>query len=214
MNHEEALKSRWPERYALEELSADEREEFEAHFFDCRRCAEDVRAAFVFRDNAKAVLREDSPPKPDPPGWLDRLIEALRQALRRPAYALSFAAMFLLCGGSLLQYQALKTAPMMVATHVLAPQARGEYRIIEPTGDRVALGPLDIPEEVTPPFSWEMRPAGGTGALMAGTAAAPPKGSSLALSVARSKLAQGRYHLILRGGSQEVTYRFEIKLIP
>jgi hypothetical protein len=46
------------ERYLLGELSAEERDRFEEHFFSCPECADRVLAAVAFVENAKAVLPE------------------------------------------------------------------------------------------------------------------------------------------------------------
>src|SRR5262249_8991015 len=62
MDHRQAVKMRAAERYLLEELSPEERSEFEEHYFGCVECADDVRAAFTFVDNAKAVLAESPIP--------------------------------------------------------------------------------------------------------------------------------------------------------
>jgi hypothetical protein len=62
MNHERAVELHATERYLLGEFSAEEREAFEEHYFDCVICAEDVRAATAFRANAKAVFRDKPVP--------------------------------------------------------------------------------------------------------------------------------------------------------
>ena len=43
MEHHEAVRTMAAERYLLEELSDDERDAFEAHFFECAVCADSVR---------------------------------------------------------------------------------------------------------------------------------------------------------------------------
>ena len=72
MNHLLAVKSRATERYVLNELDEDSRLAFEEHYFCCRDCAIDVKAAAGFVDNAKTVL-EETPEKrrgPSlPPFW-------------------------------------------------------------------------------------------------------------------------------------------------
>jgi hypothetical protein len=42
----------------MNEMEAEERADFEAHFFDCTVCADDVRQGAVFVDAAKQILRE------------------------------------------------------------------------------------------------------------------------------------------------------------
>ena len=51
------------EKYLLGELTAKEREAFEAHYFDCQECAEDLQAGAMFVDNAREVWRTEAPPK-------------------------------------------------------------------------------------------------------------------------------------------------------
>jgi hypothetical protein len=58
MNHQQAIAMHAAERYLLEELSAEERAEFEEHYFGCVQCADDVRTAFRFADNMKAAAAE------------------------------------------------------------------------------------------------------------------------------------------------------------
>jgi len=57
MDHRLATESRAVERYFLGEMSLQEREAFEEHYFDCADCAEDVRSAAAFRANACELLR-------------------------------------------------------------------------------------------------------------------------------------------------------------
>ncbi len=56
------------ERYMLNELPPDEREEFEAHFFDCADCAQQIRDLSTMQASAAAVFGSatPSPAKPDP----------------------------------------------------------------------------------------------------------------------------------------------------
>src|ERR1044071_6543494 len=56
MNHPEAVRLMAAERYLLGDLSAQERDEYEEHYFSCPDCAEDVKVGVAFLDNAKAVL--------------------------------------------------------------------------------------------------------------------------------------------------------------
>src|SRR5262249_40478241 len=54
MTHDEAIKNGATERYVLDEMTDEEREAFEEHYFDCAVCAEDVRAATAIRDGLAA----------------------------------------------------------------------------------------------------------------------------------------------------------------
>jgi hypothetical protein len=60
MDHETAIRINATERYFLGELTGEDRDAFEEHYFSCPDCSEDVRAMTVFAANAKAVLRRES----------------------------------------------------------------------------------------------------------------------------------------------------------
>src|SRR5689334_23901114 len=60
MNHTEAIDKNAVERYLGGELSIVESDEFEAHFFECTVCAEELRTGAIFEENARAVFREDA----------------------------------------------------------------------------------------------------------------------------------------------------------
>lgn len=44
MDHTAVVRQKMTERYLLDELDAEVRDEFEEHFFDCPECALDIRA--------------------------------------------------------------------------------------------------------------------------------------------------------------------------
>jgi hypothetical protein len=56
MNHSEAISQMAAERYLLDELGPDARDQFEEHLFDCAECALDVRAGDLFIREAKVQL--------------------------------------------------------------------------------------------------------------------------------------------------------------
>ncbi len=56
MNHQLAINTKATERYLLGELDEDSRSAFEEHYFSCRACADDVKTAAEFVDNARAVM--------------------------------------------------------------------------------------------------------------------------------------------------------------
>ena len=56
MNHSEAVAQMAVERYLLDEMGPDARDEFEEHLFDCQECVLDVRAGDVFIREAKVQL--------------------------------------------------------------------------------------------------------------------------------------------------------------
>lgn len=60
MDHAEVLRLKALERYVLGELSPEQRDEFEEHYFDCPECAADIRSLAEFRTVSRLVLQEDA----------------------------------------------------------------------------------------------------------------------------------------------------------
>src|SRR3989442_12900824 len=58
MDHETAVRTGATERYLLGQLTGEDRDSFEEHYFMCPECAEDARALTVFAANARAVFRQ------------------------------------------------------------------------------------------------------------------------------------------------------------
>jgi anti-sigma factor RsiW len=110
MDHAEALQQKATERYLLDELDPEVKDQFEEHLFDCQECALDVRAAAVFVEQSKIALGESQAasvrvpaPVPAKPSWLASLF--------RPALAVPVLAMLLAVVG----YQRLVTVPHLTA---------------------------------------------------------------------------------------------------
>jgi len=59
MDHRTALRLRAAERYPRGELSPEQRDAFEDHYFDCPECAAAVLFEQVFAANARAALLEE-----------------------------------------------------------------------------------------------------------------------------------------------------------
>jgi hypothetical protein len=62
MDHLEAKRLHAAEKYVLSELSADQRDAYEEHYFDCAECAEDVKATLTFVTAGREVFREEPAP--------------------------------------------------------------------------------------------------------------------------------------------------------
>jgi hypothetical protein len=62
MDHLEAKRLHAAEKYVLSELSADQRDAYEEHYFDCAECAEDVKATLAFVTAGREVFREEPAP--------------------------------------------------------------------------------------------------------------------------------------------------------
>jgi hypothetical protein len=106
MEHEQAVQEMAVERYLLDELTPELREEFEAHLFDCAECSLDLRAEAAFIQEAKLQLPTmvstagAAKPAREPRDWF---------AWLRPAFAVPvFAAMLAVIG-----FQNLSTIPSL-----------------------------------------------------------------------------------------------------
>jgi hypothetical protein len=62
MDHLEAKRLHAAEKYVLGELTADQRDAYEEHYFDCAECAEDVKATVTFVSAGREVFREEPVP--------------------------------------------------------------------------------------------------------------------------------------------------------
>jgi hypothetical protein len=60
MDHFQAVQSNANERYLLGEMTVEERESYEEHFFDCAECAAQLKAGAMFIENARSVMRDQS----------------------------------------------------------------------------------------------------------------------------------------------------------
>ena len=60
MDHTAVVREKMTERYLLNELESDVRDQFEEHYFDCPECAQDLCAGSQFVEQAKVVLAEPS----------------------------------------------------------------------------------------------------------------------------------------------------------
>jgi hypothetical protein len=60
MEHREALRSYAAERYLLDQFTEAEREAYDAHFFECSMCAEEIVLTFHFMEDLRAVFGSSS----------------------------------------------------------------------------------------------------------------------------------------------------------
>ncbi len=96
MDHTAVVRQKMTERYLLDELDAEVRDEFEEHFFDCPECALDIRAGAHFVAHAKTILGQSSEPvslrvAPSRDAGRREWFAWLRPAFAAPALALLLA---------------------------------------------------------------------------------------------------------------------------
>src|SRR5437016_6591666 len=117
MSHEEAITKQMVERFALGELTGEDREKFEAHFFDCQECFDEVRLTSEFLHHARYVLSRE-PEK----SWLARMTADLW----RPAPALVSALLLCVVGTAFYQNHKIEmmSRPKLEARYFLGGQTR------------------------------------------------------------------------------------------
>jgi len=162
MDHDAVVRQKMTERYLLNELDPQARDEFEEHYFDCPNCAADVHAGALFVEQSKVVLRTDlraedakkiqserNAPSverltvPARSGWLGWL----RPAFAIPVLALLLAVVAYQNRATVLLQQAADS-PQVLASAVVNVNVRGTEPISVPAGAGQAFGlTLNLPPE-------------------------------------------------------------------
>jgi hypothetical protein len=209
MNHSEAVEQMATERYLLDELSADEREAFEEHVFDCPTCALDLRAGSAFVAEAKIQLpamtmTSAEPGKAGKPGKKASFWHSLWQpAFAAPVFAVLLIALIY---ENTVTFPALRTAanqPRVVPVAPLHGATRGgDHPTL--TADRAhgLVLPIDLPQEPgmapTVSYSFSLRdPQGKIAWSGAAAATADNAGGEQELSIVvpGAMLENGSYSL-------------------
>jgi hypothetical protein len=190
MDHESAGQTLATERYFLGEMTPEERDAFEGHFFSCAECANDVYTTFVFLENVKVVLSK--PDKPSARDWL----AWLKPLTAVPAFAaLALAAM--------VGYQNSVTIPALNAPRSMASAvildgetraSNPQIRVGEPLRFQMALDDSSAGSQVTV----ELADASSR-VLRRGSIEAPGRNQPLDVYFP-GRLNPGRYLLVVRAG--------------
>jgi anti-sigma factor RsiW len=169
MTHTEAVESYATERYLLGEMTEAERQAFEAHYFDCEMCAEDLRAASRMRDGVATGLLTV------PGTRAKRPFRALNHVGWAAAASLALVAGY---EGMLLRQQPRMT-PQALAPVTLRAATRGAQAVVPLTPGAAAVTlavPLDVAAGTA--LGYEVRAAGGQ-VVASGSADAPAGGAPL-----------------------------------
>lgn len=209
MTHQQALDGHASERYLLDEMSEVERFEFEAHYFDCVDCAEDVRLGDAIRQEARRAGASKSGVEPSVPA---RVLTSARW-WRRPMIAAPWAAaatLALVAG-----YQSLVTVPTL--RDALSPQSlepvmlRGATRgaattvTIAPGQRFVALSADLLSAPQSSRVGYDILDSA-RAPLLSGEAQKPSSSGPLLLLIPVDELQRaGRYTLVVRDADQSAT---------
>jgi hypothetical protein len=214
MEHTEAIDTGAAERYALGEMGEDERDQYEEHFFDCPDCADEVKAATLFLENAKAVVREEGVPAKEDrrertsaeranpwAGW---------KALFWPMPLGAAAALAMLLGGPTV-YLAFFKVPQLERARAEAESlqaapwhflsvSRSEPPLVRvsPSQRMVGLTLSKSDSRTYPFYLCEVRDASGR-VVTSNIVPAPPRGGELQILLPTAKLHPGNHVVAVAG---------------
>lgn len=216
MDHEEAAKGNWVERYLLHELEDAERDAFEEHYFSCPECAAELVTAAKFLDNARRPLMELVPETPpaastDVPRvrWWERLLAPIP----KPAMA---GACALLAMIAVWQRGTPDAGPEVTGSYFVTATRAGETgpRVIPvaPGQQRIALL-FNLTDEAVTAFRFTLEDASGASRLeFSGSAPRGTHDVQVLLPVAA--LSPGGYTLRVRnsaGGAEVAALPFTLE---
>ena len=214
MEHEPAVRNLAVESYLLDEMSPAERESFEEHYFECSICAEDLRAAAQFIEDAKDLLAAEASAREASERPATRAIEPAKSSgwswlgwFRPQIAAAALAALVVVVGvetfstipGLRRQVDEFET-PRTVKSIVLRPVTRGDASTVKTAaGEPVVLvfDPPESPELASgTPLRFLVKSADGR-TLFELPGQAPNPGERITLSVPRLTMPPGDYSLIV-----------------
>jgi len=219
IDHRKAQRQNIAAQYVLDELTANQREEFEHHYFDCSECAAEVRALTAIT-GARALLAE-VPGRMAAEGRRRRnfaWFEMFTIWRPRPAYAMAPLCMLLaLTGFTTYEWASLRghTVGQAIACFTLRPVARGAETPVETGNGAFFVLNADVPG-LASDLHWQVRREDSGAVVIQGVAPSLPLGTSLSLLVPSAKFRSGSYVLSIRqaaAGSPlptTVAYRFRM----
>jgi hypothetical protein len=217
MHHQHALTTNASERYLLGEMNEPERFDFEAHYFDCPVCADDVRTGAALARGLKAVCAEDAALRPHTAVVREEARRGWFSWLAPPALVPATAALALGCVAAWQAFVLIPSShsPQALSAIVLRAEARGEEQALLIRRDQpLSLLSLDV-NSADPgvPLTFELIAPGGAIAYH-GPAQAPAAGSPLAVILHNSAIREpGGWVLRLRNqqGAEIARYPFSVQ---
>jgi len=232
MEHSEAVKQMTAERYLLDELTPEEREAFEEHFFDCPECALDLRAGAAFVDEAVVQLPQITATltAPSPTKTAKTKLNPIRWRFwLRPSFAVPAFALLLIviCYQNLVTYPALRMAarqPHLAFWVPLRGASRGDTHLSITASRKEGVAfPIELPQ-VPGTVSYSsysldlFEPQGKviwTG-IVAASAESEGAGQRLSLVIPGAMLTDGTYAILVSGitpqGERTVIARYVFDL--
>ncbi len=152
MDHQEATQFMAVEKYLLEELTPEARENFEAHFFDCQECATELRLTAGFMDAAKKEFQAHPVPKSTPAPQSKLPLAFFRPTL---AWAALAASLLVIAYQNMVvvprfksQVAELRAPEILPSLSLVSGNSRGaETPSVDVKGGQPFLLSLDIPTQ-------------------------------------------------------------------
>jgi len=218
MEHEPAIRNLAVESYLLGEMSPGERESFEEHYFECSICAEDLRAAVQFIEDAKDLMAAEAsaPAVPSRPyagtvkapessgwNWLGWLRPQAAAALLAALVVVVGVETFSTIPGLRRQVDEFE-APRTVKSIVLRPVTRGDASTVRIVAGEAVVLVFDPPEspELTAgtPLRFTVKSADGR-TVFELPGETPNPGERITLSIPRLTVPPGDYSLIVQSAA-------------
>jgi hypothetical protein len=214
MEHEPAVRNLAVESYLLGEMSPAERDSFEEHYFECSVCAEDLRAAAQFIEDAKDLMAAEASsavpvrpytgavesPKPSGWDWFGWLRPQAAAALLAVLVVVVGIETFSTIPGLRRQVNEFET-PRTVKSIVLRPVTRGDASTVRTVaGEAVVLvfDPPESPELASgTPLRFTVKSADGR-TMFELPGETPNPGERITLSIPRLTVPPGDYSLIVQ----------------
>jgi anti-sigma factor RsiW len=216
MEHERAIRNLAVESYLLGEMSPGERESFEEHYFECSICAEDLRAAAQFIEDAKDLMAAEASapavpsnagtvtaPEPNGWNWLGWLRPQAAAALLAALVVVVGVETFSTIPGLRRQVDEFE-APRTVKSIVLRPVTRGDastVRIVAGEAVVLVFDPPESPELAAgTPLRFTVKSADGR-TVFELPGETPNPGERITLSIPRLTVPPGDYSLIVQSAA-------------
>jgi len=220
VQHKEAIEEHLAERYLLGEMSADDAERFERHYFECADCASAVEEGQVLLANGREAVR-NTRRSAEIHEFRPSLWTSLQRWLSRPAGLVPVAACLLLA--ALAAYQNTVTIPglrrvrdaaRVVPAFQLIAASRGEGATITvPRGASSFIVSVDVPPDGQfLVYECELNSSGRS--MFRLTAPAPAANQPLTILIPARELTSGMFDLVLSGVGADGQRRNRISVFP
>jgi anti-sigma factor RsiW len=233
LNHSTATEGHWAHRYAYGQLSNSEREQFEIHLIECRRCQDDVDETAMLRSGFQTAAQQD-PTLFQRPSWPRSVRFALAASVAlfagagllswRAVTGVSDAASVAAVGGPqrVVRLAAFRSSPSEIDVEIERSGASGEIWLLDvevdvscPDGSAPPLC-ADGTEAVAAADSYRLSLRGvGTASssvLEIGPAAPLPSGDVI-FAVPAAALSAGDYEAVItaQGSSEPRIFRVRVR---